>query len=933
MWSSWSSPSTLLREEMGEVPALEEYCRRFPHYADAIKLQLELHQAVEADREFPGTCDTTAKALFDSCEADLELGPATFPNIPGYEILGVLGAGGMGVVYRARQQGLRRQVALKMVHAGAWASPQVLARFQVEAEAVARLQHPSIVQIHEVGQHAGSPFLVLELVEGHSLAHGLDGTPWRDRQAAELVEILAHAIHSAHCQGVVHRDLTPANILLAADGTPKITDFGLAKLAIGGGDLRTQTGELLGTPSYMAPEQAASRHHAIGAATDVYALGAVLYELLTGRPPFKAEFPLETLRQVMSEEPVAPSRLRPRLPLDLETICLKCLCKEPSERYDSAAVLADDLRRFVDGRPIQARRSSPLERGWRWCRRNHLLALTSSAAVVAILSLAVYASVAAWTFRGQRDQISRQRDRADRARAEAQAVLSFFLDKVVAAAGPSDRKGGLGKDVTLRAALDAAEPQIEGSFAGQPAAEASVRVTLGKSYSYLGLPAQAIRQYGQALAVRREILGPEHPETLAVMDDLAGAYREAGRLELALPLYQKNLAHIRDRLGPAHRETLRSMDNLAALYRDLGRYADAIALHRVCSQTCEQVLGPTDPDTLDSINGLATAYLSAGRLGESIQLHEEVLERRRQSLGPDHLDTLISEFNLALAYREDGRLDDALPLCEQAAKRLASKLGADHPYALRFRAGLGEAYQEAGRLTEALSLLEEVLRTSEAQSELGPDHPDTLTSMAALADAYRASGRFDKASSLFQEAVKRQRATIGPDNPSTLESMAAFARTHFEAGSLKESLSLYEETLGRRLASLGRDHPATLGTMTDLARAYLRQRPDRALTLARDCLAILEQKRPDDWHTFDARSLLGASLLGLNKYAEAEPLLIRSYEEMKARERKIPPSSRNRFAEAGARIIELYDAWGKDDKALEWRQRIPGAAGTAKPPG
>jgi predicted ribosomally synthesized peptide with SipW-like signal peptide len=311
----------------------------------------------------------------------------------------------MGVVYRAWQKGLNRSVALKMVHAGAQASPQVLARFRVEAEAVARLQHPNIVQIHEVGQHARSPFLVLELVEGRSLAQGLDGTPRPVRPAAELVETLARAIHSAHRQGVVHRDLTPANILLTLDDRPKITDFGLAKLVIGGGDLRTVTGELLGTPSYMAPEQAASRHRAIGAATDVYALGAILYELLIGRPPFKAESALETLRQVVADEPVAPSRLRPKLPRDLGTICLKCLRKEPSQRYASAEALADDLRRFLEGRPILARRSSALERGWRRCRRNPLLAATSLAAAAAVLVLAVVSTVAAWTSREQLDQI------------------------------------------------------------------------------------------------------------------------------------------------------------------------------------------------------------------------------------------------------------------------------------------------------------------------------------------------------------------------------------------------------------------------------------------------------------------------------------------------------------------------------------------------
>jgi len=392
----------LLREQLGESPALDEYARRFPQYADQLTLQVELHRAMEEDGgcEWPPTWAESRANQAANRRTDWEAGsesePAAYPNIPGYEVLDVLGWGGMGVVYRAWQQGLNRLVALKIVHAGALASPQVLARFRVEAEAVARLQHPNIVQIHEVGQHACCPFLVLELVEGHSLAQWIAGTPQPARRAAEVVETLARAIHSAHRQGVVHRDLTPANILFTVEETPKITDFGLAKLVIGGGDLRTQTGELLGTPSYMAPEQAASRHQAIGAATDVYALGAVLYEILTGRPPFKAESPLETLRQVMVDEPVAPSRLRPRLPRDLETICLKCLRKEPAQRYASALALADDLRRFLDGRPILARRSSALERAWRWCRRNPAVAGWLASVAVLLIFLAVGSSLAAF---------------------------------------------------------------------------------------------------------------------------------------------------------------------------------------------------------------------------------------------------------------------------------------------------------------------------------------------------------------------------------------------------------------------------------------------------------------------------------------------------------------------------------------------------------
>jgi WD40 repeat protein len=419
----------MLREQFGESPTLEEYARRFPQYADQLKLQVELHQAMQVDGasglHATWSEDRASRSANPRTQSQASSDFDSHPRveIPGYEVLDVLGWGGMGVVYRAWQQRLNRIVALKMVHAGAQASPQVLARFRVEAEAVARLHHPNIVQIHEVGQHAGSPFLVLELVDGPSLSHALAGTPQPARRGAELVEALARAVHSAHRQGVVHRDLTPANILLSADGAPKITDFGLAKIVIGGGDLRTQTGELLGTPSYMAPEQAASRHEAIGAATDVYALGAILYDVLTGRPPFKAESPLETLRQVTNDEPVPPSRLRPRLPGDLETICLKCLRKEPAQRYPSATALADDLERFLHGRPIRARRSGRAERAWRWCRRNRAVASLLACVATLLAGIAIAASIAATRLKVQRDLAHKNLERAQVAERDALAKL------------------------------------------------------------------------------------------------------------------------------------------------------------------------------------------------------------------------------------------------------------------------------------------------------------------------------------------------------------------------------------------------------------------------------------------------------------------------------------------------------------------------------
>jgi WD40 repeat protein/tRNA A-37 threonylcarbamoyl transferase component Bud32 len=315
-------------------------------------------------------------------------------SVAGYEILEELGRGGMGVVYKARQIKLNRIVALKMILAGAHAGPQELARFRTEAEAVARLQHPHFVQIYEVGEQDGRPYFSLEFLDGGSLAQQIAGTPQPPRGAAELVEILARAVQEAHGRGIVHRDLTPGNVLLTSNGMPKITDFGLAKrldsepgaAALPG---RTQSGAILGTPSYMAPEQAAGNIKAIGPATDVYALGAILYELLTGRPPFRGETTLDTLQQVLTTEPVPPTRLQPKVPRDLETVCLKCLQKPPRKRYASALELADDLHRFLAGRPILARPIGAWERGLKWVRRRPAAAALVAVSFLAVLSLVV----------------------------------------------------------------------------------------------------------------------------------------------------------------------------------------------------------------------------------------------------------------------------------------------------------------------------------------------------------------------------------------------------------------------------------------------------------------------------------------------------------------------------------------------------------------
>jgi WD40 repeat protein len=389
-----------LRRRLEPNVAIDGYLERFPAYREELLRRLQPEVPAESGGRSTGIqgrgidtdldIDQTGpdRSNKDPENGDGGGGGTGAPaRIRGYEILGVLGKGGMGIVYEARHLRLNRLVALKMILGGPHADQAELARFRIEAEAVARVQHPHIIQVYEVGEADGRPYFSLGFCAGGSLASKLNGTPLPAQEAARLMHRLAEAMHAAHQRGIVHRDLKPANVLLTAEGSPKIGDFGLAKRLDDSAGL-TATGAVMGTPSYMAPEQAAGKIDAIGPATDVYALGAILYECLTGRPPFKAATPWETIGQVLADEPVPPGRLQSRTPRDLETICLKCLQKEPSRRYVSALALAEDLDRFLTGQPVRARPVGEIERAAKWVRRRPAIAsLLAALAVVTLVGV------------------------------------------------------------------------------------------------------------------------------------------------------------------------------------------------------------------------------------------------------------------------------------------------------------------------------------------------------------------------------------------------------------------------------------------------------------------------------------------------------------------------------------------------------------------
>lgn len=435
--------------------------------------------------------------------ADAAVARSEVPTVPGFAIERELGRGGMGVVYLATQLRLNRPVALKMLIGGGHASVTDVARFAAEAEAGAAVVHPGIVQIYECGHCDGLPYFALEYCPGGSLANQLAGTPKPPREAAALLITLAHAVHAAHERAIIHRDLKPANVLLAADGSPKIADFGLARRSDSASGL-TATGAVLGTPSYMAPEQA-SGAKGVTLAADVYALGAILYECLTGRPPFRAATAVETVMQVLKEEPVPPSRLAPGIPRDVETIALKCLQKEPTRRYSSAAALADDLERFLDGRSIVARPAGSAERLWKATKRHPAVAASIA---FALLTIATVIGVVMWS----NARLQTERDAARTAESTADAERAKALDRLQKALDVVDRMTNVASGV---------------QWAGRPELQVERRKLLEEAIAFY------------------ERLAADDAENPLVRRESAQAYSRVGAAYLALGDREKAEAALR----------------------------------------------------------------------------------------------------------------------------------------------------------------------------------------------------------------------------------------------------------------------------------------------------------------------------------------------------------------------------------------------------
>jgi tetratricopeptide (TPR) repeat protein len=659
---------------------------------------------------------------------------AGWPTLKDYEILGELGRGGMGVVYQASQQSLKRVVALKVL-AEAHAASERVRLFRREAEAAARLQHPHIVQIHQVGEQDGRPYLVLESVEGGSLAGRIAGIPWPVTQAARIVETLARAIHYAHQRGIVHRDLKPANVLLTIDGVPKITDFGLAKLLdteVG----QTKLGVIMGTPSYMAPEQARGQAQEIGPATDVYALGTILYELLTGRPPFRGATTLETVHQVLFDELVAPTRLQPRVPRDLETICLKCLQKEPQKRYPSAQTLAEDLRRFLAGEPILARPVSWLERLARWCWRNPRVA-----GLLATLVTVFAGGFALVTWQWLRAEDLRilaqqQRNEAERNYQLARGVVadyfaSFNRDAQLDPAGALPLRKEL-----LETALGHFQSflQERGEDPDLQTALATAHYCLGQIAYLTGHDSDALPRYEKALAIQQELVA-QQPGSIVFQRDLARTHAALGVLHRQKAQWSEARRHnrqafdIRERLcreNPSdpelRRELIHSYQCTGFLHHASGEHTRALPFLQQARAQREQLIRDY-PANLPYQSDLSGTLNDLGLVLETLNRNEEALE----------------------VYRQAIQLQQ--PVFSQARQ------------VIRYRQLLSIHHFNMGRVLSALGRSAEAAEAARVCRQLNPEDPDSLWFAArVLAMAANAVGQGKSKLSANAEAERRRYA-------------------------------------------------------------------------------------------------------------------------------------------------------------------------------
>ncbi len=769
-----------------------------------------------------------------------------------YEIQGELARGGQGAILRVRDELLDRNLAMKIILGQGQAEPtgetpevetKTLGRFLEEAHVTGKLDHPGIVPVHDLGLDSqGRAYFTMKLVQGKTLMEVFDELAagkgeWTQTRVLGLLLKVCEALSYAHAKGVIHRDLKPANVMVGRYGEVYVMDWGLAKipgradekdlrvrpeLALSTSEVRserhdhagempdsplyTMDGDVVGTPAYMSPEQAAGRVSEMGPPSDVYALGAMLYHLIAGHMPYVPPGARLNNYAVWSHVQAGPpgplEEKAPGAPAELVALCEKAMARQVQDRYADMTALAEDLSAYVEGRVVHAYETGAVAEFRKWVARNKPLAMASAAAVLALVgglatSSSLYveakdkaeeASDNALQAQANELEMREERDRADSnaeeaerqadlARAEAEratqeeATTERVLEFLTGMFEEQDPSQSRGATITVKEVLDRNAARIEQALGDEPEIKARLMQSMGELYLSLGLYREAEPLLEGALSSQRAVLGDDHPDTLDSMNHLAQLYLHQGRYAEAEPLVVQAFEKHNAVLGEDHPDTLGSLNNLAALYRRQGRYEEAEPLWLQALEKRRAVLGEDHPDTLRSLNNLGRLYTDQGRHAEAEPLLVQALEKRRAVLGEDHPDTLGSLTSLAVLYERQGRYAEAEPLYVQAPEKQPAALGEHHPDTLISLNNPSKLYRDW---------------LSSRREALGESHLDTLTTQSNLGVVLWTGGFHGEAEPLLLECLAKRTEVLGEDHPDTLASLYHVARLH-------ESLQRWEE--------------------------------------------------------------------------------------------------------------------------------------------
>ena len=810
-------------------------------------LSAEAHETIITDAPHPSASRTNGNRSGSSSGGSRggreRIGP--------YAILSVLGEGGMGTVYLAEQPSPKRRVALKVLQRSLM-TPEMHRRFAFEAEMLARLQHPGIAQVYAAGEAEDDrgdvcPFFAMEYIEGKPIDQAARDADMSIRERRQLLVHICDAVQHAHSRGIVHRDLKPANILLDAHAMPKILDFGVARLTESDiqATMRTTAGQILGTVPYMSPEQISGDGAAIDTRSDVYSLGVVIHELITGSLPHDVmgRTVVEAARIITERTPKRIELPDKRLANELSAIVAKAMAHEPDRRYQTAAELGADLARTLSGEPILARPPSVMYQLTSFARRNRAVVGLGVAAVV-LLALGVVGTSAGLVVS------ERARTRADLEARRISALNEFLVDRLLGGANPEVARG---EELTVRQILDRASAEIDDSFADDPLVRAAVERTLGVTYLAIARFPEAERHLVSALALREANLAKHDeelvqsivdlaylnerraenaqaetlyrralallpgadsadPQRLKILSSLGAVVHNQGRMDEAAALLQRVVDGLRRLRGTEHPDTLTAMTNLAFTLHDLGRVGEALPVYREVYDTRTRILDPLDPALVRAEGNLATALWDLGMRDDAAELFLSNLDRSQRLFGDDHPSTLITMNNAAFVCEQTEQYERAEMLYKTSLAGWERLIGVESRNAAVAHKNLASFYGRRGRHSEAEHHFDRAVAIS--RSVLGEDHPETLHAHFNRAVWLLDRAMLDDSQSALRDCLTARKRILGDDHPDTLTTQLALARIHAERGDRRTALREAQHILDRATALLGDAHPTTQNART-----------------------------------------------------------------------------------------------------------------------